>query len=100
MNLKIEWDAGRKCGVLKGDIGVIREHFSVADKSARMRQRFNRFIPTRKYAITPAGRFETGLLAEIYKFSQTLKNPPKVDVSVEFMRQFLPRYSPLNAPGY
>lgn len=96
MELKVEYDSGRKCGILKGDIDEIREHFSVADKGARIQQRFNRFIPTRKYAITPAGRFEVGLLAEIYKFCNTLKKPPSFVISDAFREQFRPQYSLLN----
>ena len=43
---------------VKGDIfDELREHFSVDNPSARFQKRFNPFIPTRNYAITPTGRW-------------------------------------------
>jgi superfamily II DNA or RNA helicase len=99
MELQVEWDSGRHCGILKSDqttFELIREHFSVADKSAQIRRRYNSFIPFRKYAITPAGRFEVGLFSEIFSFCQTFKNPPKFSLTPEFKAHFRPSYSRLN----
>lgn len=46
--------------------GLIRDTFSVEDKAMKAKRRFSgRNFPTRKYVITPAGRFDMGLLSEI-----------------------------------
>ena len=69
MSIKIDWDNGRRQGMLSGDhFDEIREHFSVANKAAKFARWRGRFMPSRTYAITPAGRFETGLYAEIEKY--------------------------------
>lgn len=46
----------------------LREHFSVANKAASFARRRGRFIPTRKYAITPAGKCDFGLLQDIKRW--------------------------------
>lgn len=46
--------------------GLVRESFSVEDKAAKARRRFTgKNIPTRKYVITPTGRFDVGLFGDI-----------------------------------
>jgi len=47
---------------------LIRHHFSCPNPAAIAR---NRFTPKRLYAITPAGKFESGLLVEIKKYLTT-----------------------------
>ena len=55
--------------VLEGpEIDIIREHFSVKNQAAKFARYRNYFAPSRKYAITPAGRFDIGLIDEINKF--------------------------------
>jgi superfamily II DNA or RNA helicase len=51
---------------------LIRHHFSCPNPAAIAR---NKFTPKRLYAITPAGKFESGLLEEIKKYldSENLK---------------------------
>jgi len=64
----LDYDPKKRVGILKSDIFLeIREHFSV--KSPKFgAARFNRYIPDRKYVITPTGRFKLGLYWEIYKY--------------------------------
>jgi len=47
---------------------ALREHFSVANKSATFARRGRRFIPSRKYAITAGGKCDFGLLQDIKKW--------------------------------
>ena len=70
MSLNFEWDSGRRQGIMKCEsLGQIREHFSVKNDAAKFARRFGRtFIPARKYAITPAGRFDAGLYKQIIDF--------------------------------
>ena len=65
----VDWDARKRQGILKGEyVSDIREIMSVPDETARFRRYRNRFTPARKYVITPAGRFDIGLIDEINKF--------------------------------
>lgn len=69
MAIKIDWDSTRRQGIISGDyFSEIREHFSVQNEAARFARMRGRFIPSRKYVITPAGRFEIGLVDEIEKY--------------------------------
>ena len=55
--------------VVKGDIfDEIREHFSTENPNAAFLRRYNRFISSRNYAITPTGRCDIGMVVEINKF--------------------------------
>ena len=87
-------DEKRQKGILQSNfLGNIREHFSVKDDTAKIKQlRFNRYIPTRKYAITPSGRFEIGLLGEIYKYINSLQIPFKIVITDKLKEQFKPSY--------
>ena len=61
----VDYDSGRKKGVLITEyLSIIREHFSVEDKDQAFKRRFSVGFrpPTRKYVITPQGRFEPRLL--------------------------------------
>lgn len=65
----LDYDVKKKVGIVKStNLDLIREHFSVEDPGAKfVRTARKFFIPTRKFAITPTGRFETGLATDIYK---------------------------------
>ena len=46
MSIKIDWDNGRRQGMLSGDhFDEIREHFSVANKAAKFARWRGRFMP-------------------------------------------------------
>lgn len=99
MDIKIDYDSGYKCGTISCEsLDLIREHFSVVDKSAKIRRRFNPYIPLRKYAITPAGRFGVGLFAEIFKVLQSFNKPLNYIISPRFKAIYQPAYSLLNTP--
>ena len=74
----IDYDTGRKKGVLITDyLPVIREHFSVEDKDQAFKRRFSVGYrpPTRKYVITPQGRFEPRFIFTIIDFLKDQKIP-------------------------
>jgi superfamily II DNA or RNA helicase len=67
----VDYDQGRKRGVLITEyLPVIREHFSVEDKDQAFKRRFSVGYrpPTRKYVITPQGRFEPRFIFSIIDF--------------------------------
>lgn len=63
----------------------IREHFSVKNEAASFFKRYNRFIPSRKYMITPAGQCELGMYWEIrnYLFDKQKIVDVKVDSNLD-----------------
>lgn len=60
----------RTHALMTGDsLSIIREHFSCPNPSYRGSSRgFNTFAAARIYNITPKGKFDIGLLEEIYKY--------------------------------
>ena len=63
------YDKRKRQAVLKSEnINFIREHFSFENEGARFARRYGRYMPARTYVITPAGKYEVGLTANIIKF--------------------------------
>ena len=96
MSIKVEYDARKRQGILSGDhFDEIREAFSVHNESAKFaRYRGSRYIPNRKYVITPTGRFDPGLFFEIKKY--ILSNIDKninIHASQEFKKVVYPGYN-------
>jgi len=58
----------RQATIKTEDLGVIREHFSFENEGARFARRYGRYMPARTYVITPAGKYEVGLTANIIQF--------------------------------
>lgn len=101
--LKFIFDVNNKYGYLQSDLlDNIREHFSVENPLAKLSKFKNkRFIQARKYAITPAGRFDIGMLDEIQKYILSLQIPAQVIITDKLREIFKPTYnikdiSPLN----
>ena len=90
--IKILLDKKKQKGIFVGNLfNEVRMHFSVKNDAARFAQRFgNRFLPTRLYAITPAGRFDTCLYFEIQKFLKNYHGIEKIDVEHDFIKTILP----------
>jgi superfamily II DNA or RNA helicase len=64
-----DYDARKRLAIMSGDhFEEIREHFSVHNDAAKYARYKNRFIPSRRYVITPQGRFEPGLYHAIKTF--------------------------------
>jgi len=80
-------------GVMSGDFfNDIRENFSVKNEGARFARMRGRFIPSRTYAITPAGRHDPCLFFEIAKFllQNDLCKKDDIRASKSFLDYILP----------
>ena len=89
--LKIDIDKSGNSGVISGDyLAEIREHFSVANDAAKFAKYRNRFTPSRRYAITPAGKFDIGMFQEIKKYVITNQLPVKLILSEAFKTKLFP----------
>ncbi len=93
MSIKIDWDNSRRQGMISGDhFDEIREHFSIANAAAKFARWRGRFMPARKYIITPAGRFEVGMYDEIQKFCVEKQYNEEILMTDKFVKQAAPRY--------
>lgn len=80
--ITLVYDAKKKMAQLTGDhFEEIREHFSVFNDAAKFARFKNRFAPSRRYMITPQGRFEPGLYTEIKRFVK--ENAPDTKINVD-----------------
>src|SRR6056300_971118 len=80
--ITLVYDAKKKMAQLTGDhFEEIREHFSVFNDAAKFARYKNRFAPSRRYMITPQGRFEPGLYTEIKRFVK--ENAPDTKIKVD-----------------
>jgi superfamily II DNA or RNA helicase len=76
VKILIDYDVSRSKGLIVSEyLSNIREYFSVEDKQQVFKRRFSvGYRPaTRKYAITPQGRFEPRLLCEIETYLHNLQ---------------------------
>ena len=102
MSIIFDWDKKYNKGIIKSDLlDVIREHFSVKNKTAYITKHYSGFAPSRKYAITNAGRFDLGLFKDICKklvelqlpFSATDDFKKEYFIPYEFYKDDLPKLS-------
>ena len=81
-------DKSKKSGIITGDhFNDIREHFSVNNEGARFARMRGRFIPSRTYAITPAGRVDPCMFFDITRF--LLQNNYCQQEDIRASREFL-----------
>jgi superfamily II DNA or RNA helicase len=65
--IDISFDDKKRKGIYSGKyFDEVKEFFSVKNDAAKFSR--NRFMPSRKYAITTTGRFDSCLLGEIFKY--------------------------------
>lgn len=89
--IRFSIDNKKMQGILSGDLfDEIREHFSVKNDAARFAKRYNRFMPSRLYAITPTGRFEVCLYREIRNFITSRDYIGDIIVDKDFKDALLP----------
>ena len=95
MKIKFAWDRSRRQGVISGDLfNEIREHFSVSNPAAKFARYRGRYIPSRKYVITPGGRFDPGLTNEIIQFAtSSVTTPVETIFSSDFASNVFAPYS-------
>jgi len=87
--IKIVFDFDNKYqkGIIQSNyLDDIREHFSVKNENAAISRirTGNRYIPSRKYVITPAGRFDIWLFEEIKKYILSLQIPNEIIITDDF----------------
>ena len=98
-SVNFDLDKSRRYGVVSGDhFDDIREAFSVANDAAKFARYRNRFAPSRKYAITPAGRFDVGIYFEIRKFLVNNQITANVNISDEFRGAVYPKFNIKDIP--
>ena len=77
----MDYDKRRRMGLLSGShFEEIREKFSVHNDAAKFARFKGRFIPSRRYVITPQGRFEPGMFHEIKKYIK--ENAPETKIYI------------------
>lgn len=92
--VKFDYDSTRRQGLISGDhFDEIRERFSVPNDAAKFARYRNRFTPTRKYVITPQGRFDPGLYYDIRKFIRDNAPDTKIHTSDTLKEVIKPGYS-------
>jgi superfamily II DNA or RNA helicase len=96
--ITFDFDPGRRQGVLSGDhFTEIREHFSVYNDAVKYARFRNRFAPSRKYVITPQGRFDPGLYYIIRKYVRQNTEDTKIHVTDAMRSIIYPTYSDVNS---
>ena len=94
MSINFDWDPSKRQGIISGDyFDNIREHFSAENQSAKFNRYRHRWIPARKYVITPAGRFDPGLYYEIRKFLMGNQYTARFTQTEIFNKNILPKYN-------
>jgi superfamily II DNA or RNA helicase len=92
-SVTFDYDARKRLALLTGDhFEEIREHFSVHNDAAKFARYKSRFIPARRYVITPQGRFEPGLFHVVRDYIK--ENAPECKIHItETLREIV-------NPGY
>lgn len=80
--IEIKFDLKKNKGVYCGKyFDEVKEFFSVKNDAAKFSR--NRFIPSRRYAITSTGRFDPCLLGEIIKFLEQKTETKIKDIKID-----------------
>lgn len=89
--IELNFDSKKKKGIYSGDyFDEVKEFFSVKNDASKFSR--NRFIPSRKYALTSTGRFDPCLLSEILKYLE--KNTEYSSSNVKIDKSLLEENSP------
>jgi len=89
-----DYDAKKNMAQVTGDhFDEIREHFSVQNEAAKYARFRNRFAASRRYVITPQGRFEPGLFHEINKFVKNNTTDTKIHIQDSLRQVVHPGYN-------
>jgi len=89
--IELDYCNTKNKGIIKGDsLNEIREFFSEKNEAAKFLKRRYRFIPQRKYVITPTGRFNPGLTFEILNFIKETYPQKKINVTKKLLDAAVP----------
>ncbi len=91
----LDYDSKKKVATLtSSNLDLIREHFSIEDPNAKFARRQGyKFIPTRKFIITPAGRFEVGLTLDIYKKIRQVDPEGTIQITDSIKNLIMPKFN-------
>jgi len=96
-----ELDFQKQKGIIKGDLfNKIREYFSEKNEAAKFLKNRYKFMPMRKYVITPTGRFLPGITQEIVNYIKENDPKEKVIVSEHLIDHLIPSRIWQTSPYY
>jgi len=84
-------DKSEKAIVVGDEVSMLRENFSVENKAAKFGRFRGKFMPYRKYIITPAGRFDIGMYYEFRKYLKQKYKDIRIQKSTKFSEKIYPR---------
>ena len=91
--VSFDYDDRKRMALVSGaHFEEIRENFSVFNDAAKYARYKNRFAPSRKYMITPQGRFDPGMYYEIKKFVRDNAPDTRIITSERLKEVILPGY--------
>jgi len=91
--ITFDYDARKRLAIMSGShFEEIRENFSVYNDAVKYARYKNRFTPSRRYVITPQGRFEPGLYHEVKKFLNENSPDTKLYVTDQLREIINPSY--------
>lgn len=82
---------GKKAVVTGDEVDRLRERFSVENKAAKFTRFKGRWMPDRKYVITPTGKFDPGLYYEFRKYLKNTFDNIKIKKTEKFNKVLYPR---------
>lgn len=92
--ISFDYDNRKRLAIMSGaHFEEIREHFSVYNDAAKYARFKNRFIPSRRYVITPQGRFEPGLFHSIRDFVKQNAPDTKIHITEQLKQVITPGYN-------
>jgi superfamily II DNA or RNA helicase len=86
-------DSKNNATITGDEVPRLRERFSVENKAAKFGRFRGRFMPYRKYIITPAGKFDIGMFNEFRKWLKATDADIKIVKTEKFIQHAYPRIS-------
>ena len=88
-----DYDSRKRQAIIKSDnLSSSREHFSFENEGARFARRYGRYMPARTYVITPAGKYEVGLTANIIQYIKKEFPEEKIVINDTIKEAIKPTY--------
>jgi superfamily II DNA or RNA helicase len=89
--IELDYCDKKQKGIVKGNLlNEIREFFSEKNEAAKFLKHRFRFIPQRKYAITPSGRYHPGLTKEIIAYLKEFFPQEKINITTNLIKALIP----------
>lgn len=92
-SVTFDYDSRKRLALVSGaHFEEVREHFSVYNDAAKYARFKNRFIPSRRYVITPQGRFDAGLFHDVRAFIKENAPDTKIHITDELRQVVNPGF--------